>query len=145
MRASAAGSAAVLGFQVPVEEAHQESPLLRERASASSKAVERAREEDCLKGGPERRIGSLCLWVEEPEVAEAVVMYVERQHGVRGPHVREEGLDVTQLLGARIEAEHESEWPVQARGDQLGGDEAVEVHTGLDLRVPAERDGRRGA
>ena len=88
-------------FRVAVEELHQEPPSLREGAMAGSKAVERAREEHGLKGGPERRLGSLCLWVEDHEVAEAVVVYVERPHPVRGPHVRQEGLDVTQLLGAR--------------------------------------------
>jgi hypothetical protein len=53
------------GFQVPVEEARQESPLLRERAPPGPQAVERAREESDLKGTPERRVGSLCLWVED--------------------------------------------------------------------------------
>jgi hypothetical protein len=32
-----------------------------------------------------------------------------------------EGLDVTQLLGRLVEARHQPEWPVKARGDQLGG------------------------
>ena len=95
-----AGAVATFGFQVPVEEAHQESALLGERESPGSQAVERAREEYALKGTAERRVGSLCLWVEDDEIAEAVVVYVERPHGVRGTHVRQEGLDVTQLLGA---------------------------------------------
>jgi hypothetical protein len=137
---------------VTVEEAHQELPLSRERASSRWEAVKRAREERGLEYRPDRRVGPLRLWVEDHEIAEAVVVDVEALHGVRGAHIREEGGDLLQLLRARVEAQHQPERPVEASREKTAagqkaaaGDEAVEVHACSDLRVVEHRLARRRA
>src|SRR4051812_33491136 len=95
---SATGAAVSFGLQVLVEEAHQEAALLHQGVSPGSKGVERPRGEHALKRRSELRVGSLRLRVEDHEVAEAVMVYVERPYRVRSAHLREEGLDLLHLV-----------------------------------------------